>query len=694
MQNLPQENPSPIQHRNLREQAETLTKNQRRLIAAASDHYTHNIVNTAEASLKEHLPNLTIDFSEIRHNLERRRQQTEKGFTIALFGRTGAGKTTLAAILTQSSQPIIGKGAQRTTRETTEYRWENLTVLDTPGIAAADEEGKEDAEKAFAAADAADLIIFIATEDSPQPAEAHCMAELRCRGKSLLALMNCKQTIAQPTDRTEFLQYPEAVFNDQDLKDRQRQFDELVKPHSANPPPPFIPAHFQSLLIAQQEETENPEQAAALAAASRLQPALQDIQQQAARHSQRAALKTPFDLALPELQILGRHTQEQSHLARQQTAVLKKEIEDLKKWLPEFKAASRQEIKLRIAELLSPLRQEIPKFTEDHAENKNIEALWKSRVERAIKDNKALDRLVDKQVADLNKKAERIERRLAAEIQFNADQANWRAFKKGKIFDTKRFAKWAAGLGGSALGIGIIFLPLGPLGWIAGLAIAAVSWLGSRLGGKSKKAKLQERISQLRQSLNQNLDRLSTQCENRMNQQLDQLTKQFQSNLEQALTEQERKSQNQVQSHAAASQDLQALLQKSHRKLLQETLKLEALDAKILESLQALGRIPGQQTLLMTAPLQNLEASTAPILEAILEEPVQVLPYMEDPEAILRHCLDEPQMNITIDPETRIAVLRTKKDLTYQQKQKLHAAEILTGLYCSREKEQPDHAGS
>ncbi|MDB9455421.1 50S ribosome-binding GTPase [Dolichospermum circinale CS-534/05] len=47
-----------------------------------------------------------------------------KNFTVALFGRTKAGKSTLRETLTRGNGSTIGKGSQRTTRDVTEYSWQ------------------------------------------------------------------------------------------------------------------------------------------------------------------------------------------------------------------------------------------------------------------------------------------------------------------------------------------------------------------------------------------------------------------------------------------------------------------------------------------------------------------------------------------------------------------------------------------
>lgn len=85
-------------------------------------------------------------------------------FSITLFGRTMAGKSTLMEILTEGNGETIGKGAQRTTRDVRKYTWNELEITDVPGIGAF--EGEDDEQLAFEAAKTADLILFLITDDA------------------------------------------------------------------------------------------------------------------------------------------------------------------------------------------------------------------------------------------------------------------------------------------------------------------------------------------------------------------------------------------------------------------------------------------------------------------------------------------------------------------------------------------------
>ena len=129
--------------------------------------------------------------------LEERRKRLDK-FSVTLFGRTMAGKSTLMEILTRGDGQSIGTGAQRTTRDVRGYSWNGLEVTDVPGVAAF--EGAEDERLAFTAASQADLVLFLLTDDAPQPVEAECLARVRRLGKPVLGICNVKVAVDDDDD--------------------------------------------------------------------------------------------------------------------------------------------------------------------------------------------------------------------------------------------------------------------------------------------------------------------------------------------------------------------------------------------------------------------------------------------------------------------------------------------------------------
>ena len=131
---------------------------------------------------------------------DRIRVLSKSTFTVTLFGRTMAGKSTLMEILTHGNGKSIGKGMQRTTRDVRSYAWKGLTIWDVPGVAAVD--GKADEEVAYAAAAKGDLVLFLFKEP-PQEQEAAAVSQVLRLGKPVIFLRNVPYGIDLSGQSTE-----------------------------------------------------------------------------------------------------------------------------------------------------------------------------------------------------------------------------------------------------------------------------------------------------------------------------------------------------------------------------------------------------------------------------------------------------------------------------------------------------------
>lgn len=137
------------------------------------------------------LNRLSFSFREDLNSLKERLSK----FSVTLFGRTMAGKSTLMEILTEGDGSSIGKGAQRTTLDVRTYNWNGLEIKDLPGIGAFG--GEDDENVAFNAAKTADLILFLITDDAPQAVEAECFSRIVELGKPIIGIMNVKKAIRE-----------------------------------------------------------------------------------------------------------------------------------------------------------------------------------------------------------------------------------------------------------------------------------------------------------------------------------------------------------------------------------------------------------------------------------------------------------------------------------------------------------------
>lgn len=133
---------------------------------------------------------------------------------VVLMGRTMAGKSTLLSALTGGSTERIGVGAQRTSRDVFAAPAAGLSeveIVDTPGVGAKD--GAQDVEIAMAEVPSADLVLWVASNDSFQEETAQALRRIALRGKPIVVALNCREALVDDLAREDFLRDPDAVFD-------------------------------------------------------------------------------------------------------------------------------------------------------------------------------------------------------------------------------------------------------------------------------------------------------------------------------------------------------------------------------------------------------------------------------------------------------------------------------------------------
>ncbi|MFB6550614.1 GTPase [Streptomyces sp. NPDC056405] len=129
---------------------------------------------------------------------------------VAVAGRTKSGKTTLRkALIRDADRDGIGRGAHRTTREIAAFRVGSVTYLDTPGVAAKDDD--HDATRARAACNDADAVIWNYA-DTLRDEESAELQQLLRSGKPLLVVVNVKSRVVEPHRLKRFADDPAREF--------------------------------------------------------------------------------------------------------------------------------------------------------------------------------------------------------------------------------------------------------------------------------------------------------------------------------------------------------------------------------------------------------------------------------------------------------------------------------------------------
>lgn len=203
--------------------------------------YEHSTKLTA--SIKDQIEN---GLKQIKNSHDSKRKNLEH-FTVTLFGRTKAGKSTIREALTGGNGETIGKGGQRMTREVYRYFWNKLQIIDTPGIAAF--EGDEDVTIAESVIDESDIIIFLVTSDSLQQSEFDKLAGLKAQNKPIIVLLNVKHDIENKLHRKRFLDNWEKYISNKAQKENIEHIRQLSRKYFNSEKIEIIPIHAMAAFV-------------------------------------------------------------------------------------------------------------------------------------------------------------------------------------------------------------------------------------------------------------------------------------------------------------------------------------------------------------------------------------------------------------------------------------------------------------
>lgn len=133
-----------------------------------------------------------------------------QGITLALMGRTKAGKSTLHSIMCNEGDEFIGKGGQRTTRFNRVFSWNGIKIVDTPGIGAGESDGINDEKIARSVISGSDIICFVIADDTISEDILKLLDSIASSQKPMIILLNHKDDIGKNSHQKRFLRNPTA----------------------------------------------------------------------------------------------------------------------------------------------------------------------------------------------------------------------------------------------------------------------------------------------------------------------------------------------------------------------------------------------------------------------------------------------------------------------------------------------------
>ena len=619
------------------------------------------------SDIQQSVDSLRISFTE---DLNALKEDLEK-FSVTLFGRTMAGKSTLMEVLTEGDGSAIGMGAQRTTRDIRRYEWNGLAVTDVPGIGAF--EGEEDTRLAFDAAKTADLIVFLLTDDAPQAVEADCFRQVKDLGKPVIIIMNVKVSVDSGKSMKLIERDMNRAFDDERIEEIRKQFCRFAEPFGQDwNNVPFVATHlkaaYEAVKSAKAGDTEHEEFWTRI---SRIDDLKSLICEEVRVRGKYIRVKTFADIianpmieALSELDLQSRMNESQG-----------KVVSDKKRALEKRKAVFVKDGKKRIESFMmrlkSELRSDIAVFAEEHYNDKMADIAWGEIIESKNIEGRCKE-LLDDMEAEVDGIIEETIREMESELRYVSIDSVQRTFLTPALIDAKRIVGWTSLLlgGGGTVAAAILTLSgleiaAGPVGWVAaaiglagGIGLLFLESTGDKLAKAS--ARLEKELTE---SVNATCDSIWTQLEKNLNRLikgkidlvLDELTK----------------IENVIESLAETQNDLAGSLRTELRqlnvtftsKIASAVMGADEADA-CMGNIDTIARIPGVCILLSEKAANAVPEDFTKHLSDLLAEDVSVVTTNEDKPQYVSDILGGivAQENIECENESGQVLIRTDKE--------------------------------
>lgn len=671
-----------IAKENLEESAKAIKKVSSKLSECLKNH-ENGTVNTSGIvyQLKKQLINVINELELLQNtsedSLKERKKKLDK-FSITLFGRTMAGKSTLMEVLTQGDGGSIGLGTQRTTRDVRSYIWKGLEVTDVPGVAAF--EGAEDEELAFKAAAQADLVIFLVTDDAPQPVEAECLARIRSLGKPVIGICNIKAAVDDEDDLLLFLRNPDRCFNQERIGQLLNQFHAFADQHLPGKRVPFIVTHLRSRYLAEQKEYAK--YRAKLLFASRFNLVEARVIKEVIGRGTFLRTKSFVDGTTVPMMKLTDLLLDFSAQNSASGRVLIGKRKQFKEWSESYNSDSLERINTLISKLMDGLRADVSDFAEEHYESNKAGDRWGEHI-KSTGVNEKTRKLQNDLVEECRKVLSEIARELQKELSFVADFAGDRKITMDGIFDTKRWWNWGStGLSGG-LGIAAVILGSGPLGWVAA-AVGVVGWLVSFFFDDREK-KAREARKKLSDSLYNNISKI----EQNLRKQLDDWFKQELMGKQVNILLNDLGSVTSGMFDLADAQRNLAWTLNDRQKILARVLIDEAVQQsncpEIFDSIDDIARVPGLTTMFLVKPGSKIPEQAREAVEKLLGEPIWMVVNTGNIKSLLSQAIGRGCDRNKIDIESKLKVAHVPLDeLNALTRSRVKLAQQLTGLHVMR----------
>lgn len=332
--------------------------------------------NTALLSKQnEEIQELKEKISVIRENIESLKAQ-QKDFSIVVYGRAMAGKSTLMEILTRGDGKSIGKGTKRKKQEIREYYWNGLKLIDFPGFEFFNND--ENDKSGMNAAKTADLVLFLLTNEEPQPEEAQCFAQLKSLGKPILCIVNIKKTLNFKKKDAAVKELQQIFSEDEEIQAVIENFKSFAPNyHQDWSDIKFFPTHLESAYLA--HANKNPDEK--LYEASHFQEVGDFIMDKVRRDGTFLRIKNYVDaVAVPTNAILMKIF-EHAKNSFKECKLWTDSHKNVREWRHEFWGHANTKLYKIFENLQQNLNYEIQEFVEENYDAKDVAGKWRKHIQ-------------------------------------------------------------------------------------------------------------------------------------------------------------------------------------------------------------------------------------------------------------------------------------------------------------------------
>lgn len=423
----------------LQNESERIERNKR------SDKDVEDFINLLEQLNATTKDEFRVSVDKILEVLDKKRRSIHY-FTIAFMGRSKAGKSTLHKVITHEENDNIGEGKLRTTRYNRSWYWENLRIIDTPGIGAPG--GKDDAETTKTIIDEADLICYVVSNDSIQETEFNFLNQLKERSKPLFIILNVKDNLEQRPRLKRFINEPSKWKTTEGAESIQGHFDRIRERIDGKYNMDFIEMIPLQLYAANLYFSENGlsvEMKEALLEGSNLKEFIYKIKQSVYRTGSLKKTQNIVDGCGYQINYIHRKLSDTSERIDKYTNGLTKTKDELTTFIEKEHGEINETISKIIKNAHSNLRNNAKAFSENNYESKNTSELWK-------KDevNKSIYRRLESEVEDavshfIDSVKERVEE-CFNDLNFVFQHSHENLFMGRKIIDWRLYIRIASNI--------------------------------------------------------------------------------------------------------------------------------------------------------------------------------------------------------------------------------------------------------